>query len=148
MTHSTTGQPPRNIIRTWKVRIYGYYEASDSTGVFLGETIVTLGADEHGKLFGFRDGVACAYEDVVYLLAGAMARGQATLFSEQRVGLTKGEAHDLHRKLGCLGVRGPNHYLVASAAVGREITSFTDLLYGEIKAVIAHASALMGGEAV
>jgi len=57
---------------------------------------------------------------------------------------SKRDACELHVDLSRLGFANKSHYEVASAKVGREISSLTELTADEVQAVWAHACLLQG----
>ena len=141
MTQPTTETPTR-IARTWRVRLYASYESSRSTGVYLGDAEYTIGADAQGQLWAMCDGQLCDTDAACLTVHAALENGNATQIAEVRGELTKGQARALHITLGQMGVRHPNHYLIAMSVVGRPVRSLTELTLAELQAVLAHARAL------
>lgn len=81
----------------------------------------------------------------IALLNRAKADGLVELVSEVRIGLPKPAASRLHRDLALIGVLAGNHYAVATAALGRVISSLTEVQPHEAEQVRLHASRLAQG---
>lgn len=144
MTHSNIPtDAPTRIARTWRVRVYGTYESSASTGVFLGEDDITIGADAHGQLWALKNGQPCDTDSACLTVHRALAAGRAEQIAEVRGELSKAHARALHITLGQLGVRRAHHYRVAMSVAARPITSLTELTQAEVPSVLAHARALV-----
>ncbi|MFT2720368.1 transposase [Deinococcus sp. A31D244] len=69
------------------------------------------------------------------------------LREEVRIGLPKPAASRLHRDLAVMGILTGNHYAVASAALGRVISSLTQVQPHEAEQVRGHVARLIRGAA-
>ncbi len=67
-----------------------------------------------------------------------------TVEAVQPVSIGKRAASALHADLGRLGYTHEAHYEIASAAVGRELLSLTELTEAEVQVVWAHACLIRG----
>lgn len=135
---------PRNITRTWTVTLYGRYE-STAAPVIIATRRVTLSADGAGRKVASVDGTPQPAEVAIALLNRAKADGLVELVSEVRIGLPKPAVSRLHRDLALIGVLAGNHYAVATAALGRVISSLTEVQPHEAEQVRLHASRLAQG---
>lgn len=135
---------PRNITRTWNVTLYGRYEP-DTAPVILATRRVTLSADGTGTQVASVDGAAQPVAVAVALLNRARADGMVEPIEEVRIGLPKPAASRLHRDLALIGVLAGNHYAVATAALGRVVSSLTKVQPHEAEQVRLHASRLAQG---
>ncbi|GGL16848.1 hypothetical protein [Deinococcus radiotolerans] len=135
---------PRNISRTWTVSLYGRYE-SGSAKVKLGTHTVTLSADGRGDRCASIDGQSATVAAANALLNSGKRDGTVKLEREVRIGLPKPAASRLHRDLALMGILAGNHYAVATAALGRVISSLTEVQPHEAESVRLHASRLAQG---
>ncbi|GAA5437701.1 hypothetical protein M8445_17235 (plasmid) [Deinococcus aquaticus] len=137
---------PRHITRTWNVTLYGRYE-SGTAPVILGQHRVTLAADGQGVISASVDGRDATEAAAVAILNRAKRDGQVQLREEVRIGLPKPAASRLHRDLALAGILAGNHYAVASAALGRVISSLTQVQPHEAEQVRGYAARLIRGAA-
>jgi len=142
---------PITITRTWKLDLYADYGDGPSARVFVATRTVTLsgGRDEQGRtlpLAATVDGAEVPAEEVVRLLNWAKRDGRVTLLSDARLlpAIGKAQACELHRELGRLGYRNPQHYLLAAEALERPVTSFAGLTAAEVITVRSYAYGQLG----
>ena len=133
---------PRHITRTWNVTLYGRYE-SGTAPVILGQHRVTLAADGQGVISASVDGRDATEAAAVAILNRAKRDGQVQLVEEVRIGLPRPAASRLHRDPALAG----NHDAVASAALGRVISSLTQVQPHEAEQVRGYAARLIRGAA-
>lgn len=135
---------PRNITRTWTLTLYGRYE-STAAPVIIATRRVTLSADGRGERYASVDGQPATVAAATAILNRARADGLVELVSEVRIGLPRPAASRLHRDLALIGVLASNHSAVATAALGRVISSLTEVQPHEAEQVRLHASRLAQG---
>ena len=94
------------------------------------------------------DGEDATVERAAQIISNAQADGIVTLISSsesaQPTTISKRAAGALHADLGRLGYTHHAHYEVASAAVGRDLASLTELTEAETATVWAHACLVRG----
>ena len=141
MTNSNTPTASR----TWKVTIPVMLD-----GAYLMTITATVTAFRIGNqiISALVDGAAATLECAAHLLTWAKAEGTLevieTVEAAQPVSIGKRAASALHADLGRLTYSHRAHYEIASAAVGRELLSLTELTEAEVQVVWAHACLIRG----
>jgi hypothetical protein len=149
----TNTDKPRNICRTWKIEVYGGWGDGASAVVKLGETTLTVTADNDGNVTAEMNGqpqpdVAAAYA----LWKEAKAAGRLTLLDEQHLTpppaplafeeavIGKARARVLHKIMGMAGLPGAQHYAISAAALCEPwpLETLSTLTEAEAKTVWAH----------
>ena len=129
--------------RTWNLTIPVYLE-----GVWMRNLTCTVQAfhDQGVITAAIIDGQEATADRAAHLLGWARAEGTLQLLedSAQPVTISKRVASALHADLGRLGYTHHAHYEVASAAVGRDLASLTELTEAETATVWAHACLVRG----
>jgi hypothetical protein len=131
--------------RTWNVTIPVMLE-----GAYLMTITATVTAFKvAGQIVSaLVDGAEATLERAANLLTWAKREGKLTVIetveAAQPVSIGKRVASALHADLGRLGYTHRAHYEIASAAVGRELLSLTELTEVEVQVVWAHACLVRG----
>jgi hypothetical protein len=131
--------------RTWNVTIPVMLE-----GAYLMTITATVTAFKvAGQIVSaLVDGAEATLERAANLLTWAKREGTLTVIetvdAAQPVSISKRVASALHADLGRLGYTHAAHYEVASATVGRELLSLTELTATEAAQVWAHACLVRG----
>ena len=131
--------------RTWSVTIPVMLE-----GAYLMTITATVTAFKvAGQIVSaLVDGAEATLERAANLLTWAKREGTLivteTVETAQPVSIGKRAASALHADLGRLGYSHRAHYEIASAAVGRDLVSLTELTEAEVSVVWAHACLIRG----
>ncbi|WP_221091573.1 hypothetical protein [Deinococcus aquaedulcis] len=139
----TTQPAITNITRTWQLDLYGSWGDGSSASVFLGRRIVSLSADAQGRRTGTVDGKPTSAEEVTSMLNWARDEGHYKLLDEVRPTIGKARAAALHKVMGILGLKRPDHYALCAQALNetQPRASLAELTEADVQVVWAHLCA-------
>ncbi|WP_202409274.1 hypothetical protein [Deinococcus xianganensis] len=143
MPEQSTTNRPTNISRTWQVELYGSWGDGPSARAYMGSRIITLTADVNGDRADTVDGQPVSSEYAASLLNWAKAEGRVQLLDEVcstppvPTTIGKARAADLHKIMGLLGLKKPEHYALCTEALGEAAPRLTlaDLTDADVKTV-------------